>query len=367
MRTGRWAVGAVALALAHGAVTVSPARAADRRETDAARQLLAFVPTEIRPSCRIVDLQQSLDAEPLVRYAHDITVAVQCVPPAGADAVTYVQAESAQRANRLYRAFAPKRRLTRTNRAASCEGAETYSLGNGKPTVGHDVCYFETNVFVGDAHPVAIDWTYAPRAIYVQSYRSDGDAQALRDWWSDIAGPLQDPQNARIPAPQTAGEGAASYRALLHHLPEAVRSTCRRASLQDDAPPSVADARVWVDAAADCHDDATGIDASFLHFTWNAPLDSEYRRMSEPLGGGQASPAPGSSGCPTSGTWQYDGTDVGPFACGSVAADSGAGSASVLAYAWADPVDRIFAFAARAGSDGSELRAWWLRAGPMPA
>lgn len=361
---GRRAMAGVVLAAALVLANASAAEASGNRETDAARHLMSLVPTEIRPSCRIVDLQQSVDRQPLVRYAKDISVAVQCVPPDGADAVTYVRATSAERANHLYDRLRPKRRLTRSDKAADCEAVETYSLGADKTTVGHDACYFETNVFEGDQHPVAIDWTYEPEALYVRAVRNDGDAGALRDWWSDVAGPLEHAQPARIPEAQNADVASASYRTLLSHLPAAVRSTCHRASLGDDAPPSVADDRVWLDAAADCKDRATGVESSFVHFTWNAPLDAEFRRISQAAGGDQTT---ASSGCPSSGTWQHDGVDVGPFVCAKLSADVSGEPTDVSSYVWADPADRIFAVASVSGDDATRLESWWRAAGPIPS
>ena len=154
----------------------------------------------------------------------------------------------------------------RATASAQCEATHTYSFGPHQPTVGHDTCYFLTNVFAGDTHPVAIDWTYAPGSLYVQSYRSDGDAAALRAWWSDNAGPLQHAKTVGVPEGPSAVAATRAYNALLARLPTVVRSTCHRVSLADDAPPEVADARVWIDAAASCEDRATGIDSTFQHF-----------------------------------------------------------------------------------------------------
>ncbi len=226
--------------------------------------------------------------------------------------------------------------------------------------MGHDTCYFLTNVFAGDTHPVAIDWTYAPGSLYVQSYRSDGDAAALRAWWSDNAGPLQHAKTVGVPEGPSAVAATRAYNALLARLPTVVRSTCHRVSLADDAPPEVADARVWIDAAASCEDRATGIDSTFQHFVTSAALDAEFRRAAAVLGAGTA-PATSSS-CPEEGTWQHDGVDVGPFTCGFTPIDDGSGSATALSYAWADPNDRIFAIAA--GPEASPPR--WRRGGVGP-
>ncbi len=354
----------MAAALCAGGLLVPAATAASDHETVAARRLLALVPTELRATCRIVDLQQSVGTLPLVRYARDVAVALQCSPPQGADSVVYVQARSPKAADEMYRKLRPTRHLSLSNRSAQCEATNTYSLGLHLPTVGHDTCYFLTNVFAGDTHPVAIDWTYSPASLYMQSYRSDGDAAELRGWWSDTAGPLQHPKTVGVPETLSVAAATRAYHALLARLPAAVRSTCRRASLGDDAPPAVADARLWVDAAATCEDRAAGIDSTFEHFVTNAALDAEFRRTAAVLGAG-AAPA-SSSSCPSDGTWQHGGVDIGPYSCGYSTVDEGSSSGTVVSYAWADPTDRIFAVAAQTGGELSTLEAWWHDAGPVP-
>ncbi|MDQ3492324.1 MAG: hypothetical protein M3452_03560, partial [Chloroflexota bacterium] len=146
------------------------------------------------------------------------------------------------------------------------------------------------------------------------------------------------------PAPSLSPDGDPAVEALLLHVPENLRDSCRVVDRSETA----------AEVAVDCGTSAVPV-ATYLQYRAAADMASEYAALRE------AHPEATGSGCqrePGEGPYTVDEVEVGRLLC---VLDDGAASIH-----WTDERSLIMVQAQAADASFEALYGWWLEAGPLP-
>jgi hypothetical protein len=264
-------VGAIVVALMAWMVAgVVPASgslpAATDESLDTALALLEYVPETDRPSCARSDPSTLGDGT----FA-DAAAILRCVPSHdGVTEVLYVAYPDAATLGAAYARYSVSGLPSADGVNVVCNTEGTWSFGDGTDA-GRDACFVSTEA---DGVSVAkMVWTADAISVLGYAINTDGDGDALKRWWNDEAGPLQEPTAVDGVASFAAADRKAAGRRLVKRL---ARTDARGCELRD---ADVSDAystdeaewawMPWVQAQVICR-----LPKSALYVTQVAPGDA---------------------------------------------------------------------------------------------
>jgi hypothetical protein len=351
-----WAAVVVAAVVACAAIVpprVAAAAAQADPEVAAAGELVGYVPAAERYRCSLLDLDLTL--EEFRVEAASISASVTCGPDGPAATVDYYRFTNAEAMNRVYASVIgdagsePER-----SEGGKCPSDAHWTLND--VTVGKVGCYYGTQADSGDSvdETVARIWTYDEANIlgYARGPIGDVDATALRQWWTDDAGPQARPDDV----PELASpDGPRARRRLLRRIPATTRKGCKVADLTD--PAEVGDAtlaRIWISVLVRCPVDRSGIDHVEYYLVDPKVVDDHfdptYRNPDRVPEGG----------CRKDLDWRPEGVKrsepaTGTVTCFHIATDSG----DVATLAWSDREQGIISQVFATDDDAAPLYKWW--------
>ncbi|MFN8028605.1 MAG: hypothetical protein U0W40_20295 [Acidimicrobiia bacterium] len=226
--------------LAATGTSAGAAQADASPELTAAAELASYLPLDQRGECARVDPTTFAEG----RYANASAVASCLDVAADVDRLLYVRFASLADLQQAYSEQLPAG-ISTGESGTPCPVETTWSYdGEGG---GNDACFTDTiTPDGGDATTVAkMVWTAEDQLILGFAVNDAADADALKKWWSDSSGPLQEPDTEGL-APLTAAAWAKDGKRLIGTLPAAV-SKCKTLdapfadeSLRDREDPSYA-------------------------------------------------------------------------------------------------------------------------------
>jgi hypothetical protein len=244
----------------------------------------------------------------------DALAILRCLPAhEGVSEVLYVAYPDAATLGAAYDRYVVSGLPSADGVTVACNTEGTWSYGDGTDA-GRDACFVSTE---SDGVSVAkMVWSTDAISVLGYAINTDGDGDALKRWWNDEAGPLQEP---------TAVEGVASFdpadretagRRLVKQL---ARSNATRCKLRDadvvDAY-SVDDAEwqwmPWVSAQVTCT-----LPKSAVYVTKVTPGESTYGywvAVRDLLTDSEYE-SPSASACDRERPYERNGTQVGELWC----------------------------------------------------
>jgi hypothetical protein len=339
-----------------GALVVATGVAHADSQEDAARKLVAYVPKDERNKCSIQDPTKTFP--PVVAEAASVSARLDCGPDGDAQQLTYFQFTNADAMNRAYTGMSagtvgkPYR-----SEEGKCPGEQTWGFNNGDD--GRVACDYSTSTISGDpiAETVYRVWTYDRANILAFASAPVGnvDAVALRKWWLNNAGPLEEAGTVTgLAQPSTVSTHDAEQR-LLKHVPKSMRKSCAAIPRQqiDNRFPTFYQDRLWANAAVSCTPTKPGAQLVSYVDVDPAVIDGYFATYVPPE-------STRSGDCPDFGTYhQGKGSKrrlVGQYSCYF---STNVGGAKVASYAWSDRKLGIIAIATNSTADATALKKWW--------
>jgi hypothetical protein len=283
----------------------------------AARALVGVIPEDYRYRCELT--RPTALGELIEPYLPSITAAVNCLAVPGLRAVRYYTFDSVDAVNSVYDvyvqgSYGPPYR----DENAQCPGVTTWGFGDDRDD-GRLACYYSTATAEGTTHPesAVLVWTYEPGKFLglVETEFGNNDASALKQWWNDSAAPLNEGDASPVGFVDWTRRDKKAERALLSHIPSAIRAHCLVGDRNSESAPFRAD-RHWARAAVRCR--SGDVTASYLSLD---PKITDRYFGAYVLGSEPADP------CPARGTWsEGEGADrheVGEYVCWSSPEPSG--------------------------------------------
>jgi hypothetical protein len=250
---------------------------------------------------------------------------------------------SAQAMNALYLQFAPGAEGATRSDEGKCPSEDTWELDN--TTAGRVACFYAT-MEGATAIPETVSrvWTDDQHNIiaFAVSARGDVDAVALRKWWLDQAGPLQNAEDVPGLTPTSAAAIARARTDLLRHIPKNLRSDCATTTRSEERD------RLWVRVEFGCQPAAaTGVHALGYDAVNPAIVDKVFAATKPP-----AAAVDGS--CPDTGTYTVGKGKakhtVGEYACATIPETQ---DGSTVRYTWSNRKLGIIMYAF--GTDADQL------------
>jgi hypothetical protein len=333
-------------ALVAGAIaSTAPAGADTDTVGDAARELVRLIPADQRYQCFIANPADPTDVgTQIAAAAASITAFVECGPSGAADYIGYAQMTSADAMNGLYLHFANGGSGAGRSPEGNCPSEGTWKLDD--VVAGRVACYYSTQGSEGTAIPETVSrvWTDDQDNIISFAVAPHGniDAVALRKWWLENAGPLDEPVDAPGITSGSASELRRSRAALLAQVPKPIRSSCTAVD------PAIERDRAWTAAELSC-DAGSSTGVSELYYAAVDPevIDNVFA-FTKPAKGTEDGTCP-DSGTFTVGKGKAKHT-VGEFACTLI---EGGKAQEAFRYTWSDRKRGIVMYAYSA--DASKL------------
>jgi hypothetical protein len=337
------AAGVLAVAGPAGAETPPPSMALTR-------ELIGSIPQSQRHHCQLADPAE--EGTIIAAEVASIRAMTRCYSINDLATLWYVLMDSPDSTARLYRSYsgtfdpaAPYR-----DEDAQCPGETTWGFGEVKDD-GMVACYYTARNLDGSPHEesTVLVWTYTAGNILglAETTHGDADAAALKDWWRDDAGPLENPTPVKGIADWTKRDRDAE-KALLSHVPKSVRGSC---VVKDRAlDGAFARARLWSHAVVDCK--SGSIDVAYA--AMNPDVVENYVDQFTPSAEGDP--------CPASGTWSEGKgkkrRTVGNYVCFVHTNDDGSQTAWLI---WSHRGLGIAATAAATttNDDATDVYEWW--------
>jgi hypothetical protein len=155
---------------------------------EAAQELLAFIPSDHRRWCSRVDPETFADGN-----FGDPGALVVCSDPAvGVASVAYARYDDPAEALARYQSAIPAGLPESDGSSTDCPSQGTWHFPEAPDeTVGSDACSIGTQ----NGRDIAtMAWTYDAEGILGLAFNDRADGAALKQWWNDFAGPLQQPE-----------------------------------------------------------------------------------------------------------------------------------------------------------------------------
>jgi hypothetical protein len=337
--------------------------------TLAGRDLLAYIPTDLRGRC--IDGGAVFDD---TKYPQAIvssfSASLNCSTAAG-ERVYYWKFDNRAGADALLENLVTVENYKdASTNLSDCPSATTYSTTeSGKKRRGGRVFCFLAGDGIGlPVGTPVVEWTDERLGIVGQAYNV-GDPQHVHRFFARESGPLTKPDRTGIPTARTAAALRSDGKALLALVPKASQRGCTIVDdLSPDALGSLYPWRVWIVAdVEECTPKDGPEEVEYVRFG-NADAMAAYYADS-----GVPNPAPNARElhgitCPGSNTYKAHGRRAGSVKCYFAGVDAD-GRQSVDSYFhlwWSSTPTKVVAFAISPADTETAVVDWWAdRGGPI--